>query len=108
MHLYIVYLYGIIGFAMIFLDWNLPSWYISIVLFFTFKWIFDYRKCTISYIECLMRGVKKEQGYLYNFLNGIVDLRFSNHITLYYILVGFILVYHYLYKSNPLIPHELK
>ena len=55
-----------------------------------------------------MRGVKKEQVYLYNFLNGIVDLRFSNHITLYYILVGFILVYHYLYKNNPLIPHELK
>tara|TARA_E500000178_G_C16616673_1_gene571455 strand:+ start:314 stop:481 length:168 start_codon:yes stop_codon:yes gene_type:complete len=55
-----------------------------------------------------MRGVKKEQGYLYNFLNGIIDLRSTKHIDLFYILTSFILIYHYFYKKNPFIPSDLK
>ena len=108
MFVYLVYIFAIIGLTLMSYDINLPSWYISIVLFFTFKWIFDYRKCTISYMECLMRGVKKEQGYLYNFLNGIIDLRSTKHIDLFYILTSFILIYHYFYKKNPFIPSDLK
>ena len=102
MYLLLVYLFAIIGFSFIFMDENLPNWYMAIVLFFTFKWIFNYRKCTISYIECVIRKVKKEEGYLYRFLNGIVDIRYHNHIALFYLMSFFIITYHYFYKGNKL------
>ena len=35
--------------------------YVSLILFIGFKIIFNYQKCTISYIECKLRGVKKEK-----------------------------------------------
>ena len=108
MHIYIVYIYALVGILMMTFDINIPAWYISLVLFFNFKWIFDYRKCTISYMECLIRGVKKEQGYLYNFLDGIINIRYTKHIDLFYILTISVLTYHYFYKKNPFIPNELK
>ena len=71
----------------------------ALVLFFTIKWLLNYRKCTISYIECVARGVKKEKGYLYNLLNGIVDLRYDKDIILIYI-IGFIFLYYYFIVQN--------
>jgi hypothetical protein len=44
-------------------------------IYLLFKWVTNYRKCTASYLECKMRGVKKEQGYIYRYLNPIFDLR---------------------------------
>lgn len=38
-----------------------------------FKWITDYRMCTISYLEFKIRGVPKESGVLYNFLEDLID-----------------------------------
>lgn len=39
-----------------------------LAIYFMLKWIFSYRKCTISYLECKLRGVPKEEGYLNSFL----------------------------------------
>ena len=47
--------------------------------YFLFRWITDYRKCTISYFECKVRGVPKEQGYLYQILNPIFDYNKSKY-----------------------------
>jgi hypothetical protein len=44
-------------------------------IYLLFKWITDYRKCTVSYMECKLRGVKKEQGYIYRYLEPIFNLR---------------------------------
>jgi hypothetical protein len=54
---------------------DIPQWYIAILLFIAFKVVFKYEKCTISYIEVKARGVKKEEGVLYNFLSGFQDIR---------------------------------
>ena len=62
--------------------------------------IFNYRKCTISYIECKIRKVKREEGYLNKFINSILDLRESNESILYYIFAFLILYYHYIEKGN--------
>ncbi len=75
------------------------SWILGLVLFFTLKWILNYRKCTISYIEIKLRGVKKEKGLLYNFLNKCVDLRQNKIIYLLYLL-SFILLIDYFYSEK--------
>ena len=71
-----------------------------IIIYLLFRWITNYRKCTISYLECKIRRVKKEQGYLYNILEELFDLNKTDFIYLIYILFGIILIklnYNYLF-----------
>ncbi len=58
-----------------------------ICIFFLAKWITNYRKCTISYIECKVRGVKKEKGYVYNIMEEIYDINKSKYKYLIYLFV---------------------
>lgn len=81
----------------------LPAWYIAFIIYFSFKWITNYRKCTISYIECKVRGVKKEEGYLYNFLNDMTDLRYSQDILYIFLLIGILFLYQVGIKGKELI-----
>ena len=46
-----------------------------LLITFTVKIIINYRKCTLSYLECKIRGVKQEEGYLNDFFNRIFDIR---------------------------------
>ena len=91
--IYLVYLYLIVGLLSIYFKKPLPRVYLGLLIFFVFKWIFNYRKCTFSRIECLVRGVKKEEGYLYNFLENMVDIRYCNHIYLIVFMGLFIIFY---------------
>ena len=102
MYLELVYLYLIFGIIMSLNDIDLPGNYIFLILFFGFKWIFNYRKCTISYVECKLRGVKKENGYLYSLLKEIIDLRYSEHIYCIGLLCGLLLYYHFVIKGHKL------
>ena len=95
-------IYLLIGIVCSLLDIQLPPAYIGMLIFFLGKLILNYRKCTISYMECKIRGVKKEEGYLYRFLNGIVDLRYTDFIPLVYFTGGMILYWHYGIKKNKL------
>jgi hypothetical protein len=97
---FIVYLFLILGLIFIYLNKKLPTTYIVLLLFFLFKLIFNYRKCTFSYIECVLRGVKKDKGYLNTFLDTIIDMRFTNDIILLYFVSFYILFYHYVIKNN--------
>ena len=63
-----------------------------VCLYILFRWLTDYRKCTISYIEIKVRGVKKEQGYLYRFLNSIFDTNCRDDRFFWYFLYSFIIV----------------
>ena len=65
---------------------------IIICLYFLFRWITNYRKCTISFIECKLRGVKKEQGFLYQIINPIIDLNKSENRYYIYSIVFIILI----------------
>ena len=56
------------------------------MMFLSLKIIFYYKKCTISYLECKIRGVKKEEGYLYRLLEGIISVRHTIHFPILFIL----------------------
>jgi hypothetical protein len=95
----IVYLYLFFGLILVFLNRKLPREYFALIIFFMFKMLFNYRKCTISYIECKLRNVKKEQGYLNSFIDSILNLRYTPHVYLMYILSAIILYYHFVLKK---------
>ena len=98
--LILVYLYLIFGILLIILGYQFNKIYIFLILFICFKWIFNYRKCTFSRIECIIRSVKKEEGYLYNFLEIITNLRFNSHITNFIKLALIILFFHFIIYKN--------
>ena len=70
---------------------KIPQWYISILLFMMFKMIFEYKKCTLSYIEVKLRGVPKREGYIYQLLEGFINLRYLPDFRLIMILSFYIL-----------------
>ena len=73
---------------------------ITLCIYFLFRWITDYRKCTISYLECKLRGVRKEKGIIYNILEPLYDINKTNHRYLIYIIVIIILLINkYNYKN---------
>jgi hypothetical protein len=88
----IVIVFIIIGLLYKFIDNFIPPNYIALVGFCTFKMVFNYKKCTFSYLECKMRKVKREEGLLASFLDHVVDLRTSKYSHLLYILSVFFLI----------------
>ena len=96
-----VYLFLICGIITIFQgDMQLNRVYSSLVLFFFLKAVFNYRKCTISYFECKLRNVKKEDGYLYTFIDSIVNLRDSVDIIPIYLMSGIIIAEYFVFNKN--------
>lgn len=69
-----------------------PEWYLMLSLYLGFKWIFDYRKCTLSYLECKLRGVPREMGVLNRFLDDLVDLRQQRWIGVIYAFQALIIL----------------
>ena len=99
-----IYLYLIIGLFII--HYNIKIYnkiygmYITLILFFTLKWIFNYRKCTISYIEYKLRNSKKEDCILYKLLENIMNLRYTKNIFVFYFLSFIILYDYFIIKKN--------
>ena len=84
----------------ILLNSQIPNLYIIILCFFLIKMVFDYHKCTLSYIECKLRNVKKEKGYINNFVEPIVNLRNEPESVFIYIFGFLIIYYHFIDKKN--------
>lgn len=91
---YLIVINIIFGLVCMMLDKQFPNWFFALTLFFYFKWLFNYRKCTISYIEIKLRRVKKEDGYLYTLLNDIVDFRYDPYNYVGYFFATVFIVYH--------------
>ena len=96
------YLYLAFGYYGIYYNYNLNKDYMALLMFFTLKIILYYKKCTISYIECKIRGVKKEQGYLYRLLDGIINVRHTIHFPILFVLASYIYYYHFVFKGHGL------
>jgi len=91
----IIFVYLFIGVLYVIFDKRITNTnYISLIVFFTFKMLTNYRRCTFSYIECKLRKVKKEEGYLYDIMDHIVNLRYSKYKYFFYIL-SIILIMHF-------------
>ena len=88
-----VLVYCIYGLVALFYD-NIPESYVMLSLYLSFKWIFNYRKCTLSYYEVKLRGVRKEDGYLYQFLEKLVNFR-NNELIIPVIVFQLIVILYY-------------
>jgi len=90
----IVYFYLGIGLLYLKVEKRIPRLYAAIIIYFLFKMMTGYDKCTLSYIECKLRNVKKQDGYIYDFLHSIISLKHTQHcVYMYVISIIFILVY---------------
>lgn len=98
--IYFIFFYLLIGIIYILLNKKLNSYYMGILIFFLVKMIFNYRKCTISYIECKLRNVKKESGYINNFVNQIIDTRETNSSIFIYIYAFIIIYFNFNFNSG--------
>ena len=58
-------------------------------------WITNYRKCTLSYIECKLRGVKKEDGIIYNIMSQIYDVNKKKYKYIIYIFIFTVMCIHF-------------
>ncbi len=72
---------------------------VTICIFLLIKWLSDYRKCTISYLECKIRGVRKESGYIYRYLDPILNLNRRADCILIYLFVAILLVLNILART---------
>jgi len=85
LYAYLFYLY--LGIGLLYMNEGyVPRNYLIVLGFFVFKMITAYEKCTISYLECKLRNVKKENGYIYDFLHSIISLRSTTHAKYIYII----------------------
>ncbi len=93
-HLIFVYSYLGIGYLYTFKNKYINPLYYVCLLFVCFKVIFEYRICSVAYLECRFRDIKREDSYMNQFLDPIVDLRYTNHIYPLTLLSFLILTYH--------------
>ena len=96
----IVYIYLLIAILLIINDSDIDQNYIGLMIFFLLKSFFNYRKCTVSYLEVKARGVKKKYGYLYTLMDDILNIRNTNHITFIYFICSIILYYFFGIKDG--------
>ena len=83
--------------------------YTILLLFFTIKIIIDFRKCTLSYIECKLRGVKKEEGYLNQFFDKLFAIRDGDDkLNKLLVLISLVIIYYAFFIKNEMMIYLLK
>ena len=100
LHLFFLYSYLLIGIVMMLLHKELPLIYLFCLAFCSFKVITNYRVCSVAYLECKFRDIKREDSIMNNFLDPIVDVRYSNHVYLMSIIAFVILTYNYVFQDK--------
>ena len=96
----LVYSYLSLGIYCIYKNYNIDQNYMILLIIFLLKSMFDYRKCTVSYLETKLRSVKKKDGYLFTLMDDILNIRNTEHIGLIYIICSVILYYYFGIKED--------
>ena len=65
---------------------------ILLILFLLLKWILNHRKCTLSYIECKIRNIKKEKSYIYNYCEYFGDLIYNKNNDILFLIMFILLI----------------
>lgn len=68
---------------------------ISICIFLLFRWVTNYKKCTLVYFECKIRNIKKEESFAYNILTQIIDINKKSNIEIFYLLISYLIFYNF-------------
>ena len=56
------------------------------------KWLTDYNVCSMGFLECKLRRVSREDSYVYQVLDNIVDINKRKEKYFFYILYMIILI----------------
>ena len=88
--IFLIYIYLLFG---IYKINDLSRVYIIILAFMSFKIMINYRTCSLSYIECKLRNIKKEEGHINQFFDSIIDVRYTYHIYPILFISSLILYY---------------
>ena len=101
-HLLLVYIYLIFGIYNIIRgkSYRELKTYLIILAFITFKLITNYRTCSIAYLECKFRRIKRKDSYMNKLLDPIVDLRYTDHVYFILPIVYSILGYYFIYMKD--------
>ena len=81
---------------MILFNKELPLLYLFCMAFCSMKVITNYRVCSIAYLECKVREIKREESLVNRFLDPMVDARYTDHVYLLSIMTFVILVYNFI------------
>ena len=100
LHLIFVYGYLLFGLMMILNNKELPLIYLFCLAFCSFKVISNYRVCSVAYLECKLRDVRKNDSYMNSFLDPIVDLRYTNHTYILTLISFIILTYNFVFLKR--------
>ena len=65
---------------------------IYIASFFLLKWIFNFKKCTLGYLECKIRNVSKSEGYINKICNDYGDMINDENVDLLFIISFLIII----------------
>ena len=95
-----VYSYLILGVYLSFKDTYWKNVYFLALLFCSFKVITNYRICSVAYLECKIRDVKRNESFVNQFLDPIVDLRYTDHAYPLTIFAFLILTYNLIFKEE--------
>ncbi len=60
--------------------------------FLLVKWITNYHKCTLGFLECKIRGIPRKEGVINNILNSLLNLNKSEYKYIYYTITFIILI----------------
>ena len=78
---------------------------IYLSFFLLLKWIFNHKNCSFGYLECKIRNVSRDKGYINNFCNYYGNLIYNEYNDLLYIsmvviyLINIIKLY-FIYNIN--------
>ena len=65
---------------------------ISTCILIISKWLTDYNVCSVGFLECKLRRVSREDSYIYQVLDNIVDINKRREKNFFYILYLIILI----------------
>ena len=99
-HLIFVYIYLLIGIFTMISGYRLPYIYLLCLAFCSMKVVTNYRVCSVAYLECKIRDIKREKSLMNQFLDPIIDLRYTDHIYPLTVLSFIILTYHFIYLKR--------
>jgi len=79
-----------------------PPLYLLCLLFVSMKFITNYRVCSVAYLECKLRGIKRHDSLMNQFLDPIVDLRYTYHAYILTTISFIILTYNFILQDGHL------
>lgn len=65
---------------------------ISTCILIISKWLTDYNVCSVGFLECKLRRVSREDSYIYQILDNVVDINKRKEKYFFYILYLIILI----------------